>query len=172
MAKITIDLDRKLGAFTAFLREQRVDHFQRPPLPSFLRLGDAGVHQQHALEADRLSDRSSEFFDRDVLPGSDIEEVVGGVVFHQKDTGIPKVIRGQEFASNLATSPDSRARFARNFGLVEASDQRRRYMTVFRMVIIAWAVKIGWHNRNKIGAVLPAVGEGERAAAPAKVGVA
>ena len=44
---------------------------------------------------------------------------------------------------------------------MKAADQRRGDVAVFRMVIVVGAVEIGRHHRNKVAAVLLAVGFAE-----------
>ena len=62
----------------------------------------------------------------------------------------------QEFPQWGACSPAGNAGFARFSFLMEMADQRRQYMAVCGVVIVPWAIKVGWHQAEGVKAVLVA----------------
>lgn len=57
-----------------------------------------------------------------------------------------------------AGPPDADGLLPRDLGLVEAADERRDHVAVFRVVVVARAVEIGGHGADGVKAVLRAVG--------------
>ena len=79
-------------------------------------------------------------------------------MLHQEHAGVSEVVGAQELATRCSGAPDRHRRRIRQFALVEAPDQRRRHVTVVGVVVVAAAVQIRRHRRNKVGAVLLAIG--------------
>ena len=88
------------------------------------------------------------------FPVSSVYGLISGIVVHQEDTEIFKVIDIQELTRRRAVAPAGNFRQIVNLCFMEAADQCRKYVAVGWMIVIVLSVKIGWHNGNIISSVL------------------
>ena len=129
-----------------------------------IRLGR--VEFNAALIADDFAHCFSELADGDVFASADVDVrqhglgvgVVGGFVqIHDVYAGGGHVVDVEEFAHGCAGAPDHDAFGVVDLGFVEAADQRRDDVGVFRVVVVAGAVEVGGHDAAVVGAVAVAV---------------
>ena len=104
--------------------------------------------------------------DGDVFTAADVDMrqhrlgvgfVCGFVEVHDVDAGGGHVVDVEEFAHGFAGAPDDDAFGIVDLGFVEAADQRRDDVGIFRVVVVAGAVEVGGHDAAIVGAVALAV---------------
>ncbi|MNE42164.1 hypothetical protein D3C80_1362720 [compost metagenome] len=71
--------------------------------------------------------------------------------------GSSHIVDMQEFTHGGAGAPDHYLFSPGLLGLVEAANQCRNHVAVFRGVVVVWAVEVGWHHRAIVGAMLAIV---------------
>ena len=77
--------------------------------------------------------------------------------FHQHETGICQIIHMEEFPPGGTGSPYGHCFHTVLFCFMKLPDQGRQDMGGFKVKIIIGAVKIGGHDWNKMGLVLPVI---------------
>src|SRR5262245_52102277 len=100
----------------------------------------------------------SKLADRHISAGPDIEKSSIRIVFHHEYTGIGCIVGSHEFAPRFAAAPHCDFGHLAYFGFVKASNEGSRNVTVQWMIVVVWAVQVRWHDRNKIIAMLLAIG--------------
>ena len=90
-------------------------------------------------------------------PSSDIEETLAGIMLHDEDASVTKIVRRQKFAFGVAAAPYDDLIRALHFGLMKSPDKRGRNMAVLRMIVVAGTIEICRHHGDKVGAKLSAI---------------
>src|SRR5206468_11892014 len=116
------------------------------------------VKLDFSAKADHLGDQAGKIDNRNIFAGADIEKLQIRIALHDKHAGVGEIVDRQEFAARQSGAPYAHARTAIDLSLVKTPDQRGGNVTVLRVIIVARTIKIGRHHRDKIGAVLQAIG--------------
>ena len=110
-------------------------------------IGFAGVPQDFTSVSRGLGHRFRQRADREIHAGAHIQERrilrAGLPAFQSKHAGLAQIIHMQELPQRGAGAPAGHARGLGFSGLVEAADQGREHMAVFRVVVVARPIQVG-----------------------------
>ncbi len=107
--------------------------------------------------ADGLGDQLSEFGDRNVRSGADVDPVGWVGDGQEVEAGGGEVIDVEELAAGRAAAPNRDARGAGEFGFVESPQERGEDVAVLGVIVVARTVEVGRHGGVEHHAVLLAV---------------
>ena len=101
-----------------------------------------------------LGDQLGQLLDGQLLAGTSVDRLVAGVVVHQEDAQVCKVVHIQELTQRRTIAPAGNAGQILLLGLMETTDERRHHMAVGGMIVVVGAIKIGGHDGDIVSAVL------------------
>ncbi len=120
-------------------------------------VGFAGVGEDFASESNGFCDQLGELKNGDFLAGADVDPVRWGIELEEVEAGAGEIIGVEEFAAGGSGSPHGDGCVAVFLGFVEAADEGGDDVGVFRVVVVAGAVKVGRHGAVVEQTVLSAV---------------
>ena len=118
-------------------------------------VGFGGIPLDLSRISNHFGHQFRQFLDGQFLAGAGVDGFIAGIVVHQEDAEIGKVIHIQELTQRAAIAPAGHAGKILLLGLVEPANQRRDHMAVGGMVIIIGTVQVGGHHADIVGTVLP-----------------
>jgi len=121
-------------------------------------VGLAGIPDDPAPVSGDLRDHPCEILDRDLLAGPDVDQTARGVARHQEHARVTQVIGIHELPHRPARTPSDDLRRIGLFRLVEAAHQAGDNVAGVRIKVVADAVHVARHDRERVEPVLSAIG--------------
>src|SRR5262249_22649642 len=101
--------------------------------------------------------KSGEISNRNFFATTDINKAYIRVVLHQEHAGICQVVDSEKFTARRASTPYRHMWLACQLGGMKTANESSRHVTILRVIIVPWTVKIRRHHRYEICSMLQAV---------------
>src|SRR5277367_4630955 len=108
-----------------------------------------------------MREESREIRNAHIFSETDIQVLIAVVVFENENAGVGEVPDVEKFSPGRSGSPYRHRKTLGLLGFVKAADESRDDVTMFGVIIIAWAIEIDRHDRNVPAAILATVGSGQ-----------